>query len=280
MSNIGNELTDPKYNSTVLYIAPHPDDEVWAGGYISECVKKGCKVFVLLITHGSSGYSNPEQKDDIEDIRVKEMLQSQKILGFKLLDFYDYLSELGYSPENATVIDGKINPTNIYLKNGLIKVIREIKPTTILIPNEDDAHPDHRNIAIAAIDAIWRSERNSQLELGKPCTVQKIFQYEITNLLEDPTHLVDISGEAWENVKKTISAHKSQMERDQGYQLVLATRTLIRGFGISDHLEINKILSERQENKTDADKAIINYMASKKAKRAEALKATPLRKFW
>jgi LmbE family N-acetylglucosaminyl deacetylase len=280
MANVGNELTDPKYNPIVLYVAPHPDDEIWAGGYIFECIKKGCEVFVLLITHGSGGYSSPDQRDEIEDIRFKEMVQSQKILGFKLVNFYDYLSELDYSPENATAIDGKINPMNLYLKNGLVKVIRKIRPTTVLIPNKNDAHPDHRNAAEAVIDAIWRSERNFQLELGKPHTVPRVFQYEITNLLEDPTHLIDITGEPWENVKKTMAVHKSQIERDLGYQLVLNARTLIRGLGISGHLEINEILNEDKENKTDSDKAITNYIASKKAKRAEALKATPLRKFW
>lgn len=134
------------------------------------------------------------------------------------------------------------------------------------------------------MNASFRAERPSHPELGKPHRVDRLFQYEIMNLMEDPTHLIDITGEPWEKVKEALKCHKSQIERDLGYLVRISWRTLLRGAGISNATEINEVLNKLWENqlensnKFDADKALQDYIL--KAKRAEALKATGLPKFW
>ena len=132
MTNLGNELTDPKYNQDILYVVSHPDDEIWAAGYIAQSVENGCNVYTLLISRGEGGYADPHDKATIGDTRFEEMKKSQEILGFELLDFQDYLSELGYTSEQAGAIDGKISPNNDYFIKGMIKAIRDIKPDTVL----------------------------------------------------------------------------------------------------------------------------------------------------
>jgi LmbE family N-acetylglucosaminyl deacetylase len=280
MANFGNEITDPNHNQRVLYFAPHPDDEVWAGGTIYKCIKNGCNVDVLLLTHGSAGYGRLNQKNRIEDTRLREMKESQKVLGFNMLNFHDYLSAIGSSPEKASCIDGSIDERNSDLEKGIIKAVRDIKPTTVLIPYDNDTHRDHRNTHEAVLNAVWRSERPSRQELGEPHRVPRVFQYEITNLMNGPTHLIDITGEPWKKVKEALTCHKSQVEKDLGYNLILSTRTLVRGLGISEPTNINKVMSERIEDSKDADKILASYVLNPNAKRAEALKATELRKFW
>jgi len=129
---------------------------------------------------------------------------------------------------------------------------------------------------------LWRSERPSKLELGEPHRVNRVFQYEITNLMEDPTHLVDITKQ-WPKVKRALKCHRSQIERDSNYLVLLADRTLTRGRGITNPTDVNNGLDELwnkqlEELYLDADLAMKHYIDF--GKRAESLKAASLRKFW
>ena len=218
MVNLGTEITDSNHNQKVLYVAPHPDDEVWAGGTIYTCARNGCGVDVLLLTHGTAGYGRLDQKEGIEDRRLHEMKESQKILGFKLLDFQDFLSDINSSPEKASCIDGSIDERNVDFEKALVKAIRDVKPTTVLIPYEDDTHRDHRSAYEAVLNAIWRSERPSRPELGMPYSVPRTFQYEITNLMNGPTHLIDITGEPWAMVKKAMACPRVTGGKGSGLQ--------------------------------------------------------------
>ena len=285
MVNLGNEITDPEYSGTMLDFASHPDDEIWAGGTIAKANENGCNVSVLLVSRGEGGYKDASVKGKTGGTRLDEMKKSQKILGFELLEVRDYLHK-GCTAEQASAVDGKIDNNNNYLIEAMVEAIRKVRPDTVLVPYKGDIHVDHQNTYHAAMYSVWRAERPWKSELGRPHRTQRIFQYEITNVMEEPTHLVDITKQ-WGKVKEAMKCHESQILRDNNYLITLSDRTLTRGKGISDPMVVNQRLDdlwyrivdeELDITPYDADVALKHYIDF--GKRAEAFKAASLQKFW
>ena len=75
------------YRNNILFIAPHPDDEVLGcGGIMKKISNKGDNVFVLIITRGK-----PEKYSDERIIKVRnEALEAHKILGVTETRFFDF----------------------------------------------------------------------------------------------------------------------------------------------------------------------------------------------
>ena len=62
-----------KLGKTVAVISPHDDDGViGCGGLINELYKNKIDVHVIILTDGSLGYSDINQKSDIISTRKKE----------------------------------------------------------------------------------------------------------------------------------------------------------------------------------------------------------------
>lgn len=143
----------------ILGVAAHPDDlEFTSGGILSKFIKKGAKVYYVVLTDGSKGHLDHKfPTNKLIQLRQKEQLDAAKILGVSGITFLDY-------------IDGELENT-LEVRKQIVKAIRQIKPDTVItfdpsfVYDEHNGmvnHPDHRAAGQATLDAVFPFARNSR----------------------------------------------------------------------------------------------------------------------
>ena len=114
---------------TVLFIAPHPDDEVLgAGGTIARYSAEGKNVYVLIATKASPPLYTDK---DAESGRTEARAAHSK-LGVKETFFFDF---------PAAMLDQV--PCHVINKE-FCGIINHLRPHTIFIPHIGDIHNDHQ----------------------------------------------------------------------------------------------------------------------------------------
>ena len=117
----------------LLAIGPHPDDlEIGCAGSILKWKKKGFKIYLMVMTDGSSGGET--------EIRRKEQKRSAEILGAEEVLW-------GGFKDTDLEYQGKI------LVDTIENTLRKIKPAFVLVNHPEDTHQDHRSLAHATISA-------------------------------------------------------------------------------------------------------------------------------
>lgn len=111
-----------------LVIAPHPDDEVLgAGGTMARLADAGHDVFVAVVTTGRPPAFSPEMTARVQG----EARRAHDLLGVRKTFWLDqpaaHLFETPHTTLNAAI-------------GG---VVREVAPTTLVIPFIGDIHVDH-----------------------------------------------------------------------------------------------------------------------------------------
>jgi len=122
--------------STVLVVAPHPDDEtLGCGGTLLRHIAEGDQVHWLIMTTITTDAGFSQEK---VESRRKELHQVVNHYGFSSFHQADFIS---------TQLD-------IYPLSSLVgvasKYISEIKPDTLYLPYRNDVHSDHS----AVFDAV------------------------------------------------------------------------------------------------------------------------------
>ncbi len=114
----------------ILAISPHPDDEtLGCGGTILKDKDMGDKIYWLIITN--IDMKNGWDKDIIEK-RQKEIETVAEMYGFEKTFKLDYpAAKLDAIPIQEII-------------ESISKVIFEIKPEIIYLPNRSDVHTDHQ----------------------------------------------------------------------------------------------------------------------------------------
>jgi LmbE family N-acetylglucosaminyl deacetylase len=190
---------------TVLALVPHPDDaEFYAGGTIAKMSAEGSRVIIAVATDGSKG-SFALAGRELTEARAAEMEAACKILGAEspiMLGFTDF--ELDLLPP------GK-------LREVFIRLIRQYKPDVVITEDPfwlGEPHPDHRAVALAALEAINYASlprlHPEHLEKGlRPHFVTEKYYYS-----EESSRFnkyVDIST-TFEVKVAAMAAHTSQVE--------------------------------------------------------------------
>ncbi len=163
-------------------LAPHPDDEVLAAaGLMRRVQKEGGRVSVVYLTSGdafdlAAGSPLPSQeamrrlalRRMVEAWRGLEALglsrESAHFLGFPdqglfhLFTTHYYLAyESPYTGLKAVAYPGCYRPglpyTGKALEATLVELLKELKPTRILLPSPLDAHRDHQATAYFGMQA-------------------------------------------------------------------------------------------------------------------------------
>ncbi len=198
-----------------MTIQAHPDDQEFSvGGTLAKWAKAGCEIISVVITSGDSGSNDPAKdgshKQELADLREKEQLAANAILGVKETIFLRYP-------------DGELEPT-IQLRKDLTRLIRQFKPDTVLsgnpeawfYGNEYVNHPDHRAAAQAACTAVFPSAGSrlmftDLLAAGyEPHEVKKLYVHGT----EKPDTWVDISDTLDLKIK-ALQQHASQIPVDE-----------------------------------------------------------------
>lgn len=171
----------------VCVIAVHPDDEtLGCGGTILKHLKNGDEVHCAFVTDGDAG-----QQSIIGKLAAFYHFTSVKRLGFKELE----LADLSLN---------EIVPV-------LAKTLNEIKPNILYMPNQNDAHSDHRAVFEALI-ACTKLFRYPYLEKILMCEVisETDFNLNLPEHIFVQNYIVDISDE-WEQKKQAMEIFKDQL---------------------------------------------------------------------
>jgi N-acetylglucosamine malate deacetylase 1 len=181
-------------NVDVLAIGAHPDDlELACGGTLAKLVRQEKKVALCDLTQGELGTRGTKK------IRAKEALQAADILGV-------------VTRRNLSIPDGnvEVNKKNL-LK--IITLIRELRPSLLIIPYGVERHPDHVHTSELCREAWYYSglEKIKTRLYGKVQERHRPHHYfEFMQWMEfEPSFIIDISDTF--NLKmKSVRAHSSQ----------------------------------------------------------------------
>ena len=161
----------------VLVLAPHPDDEIFGcGGALAQHVADQTPLQVVILSDG--------QAQGIADMRRAESCAAAQVIGYGTPVFWG-LSDRHIHYSEALV-------------NKVIDVLWDNHLDLVYCPSPMELHPDHRQTALIAIEAIKRLGGNYRVAF-----------YEISAPLH-PNVLLDISAQA---AIKTAAAQcfKSQL---------------------------------------------------------------------
>ena len=149
--------------TSVLCIAPHPDDEILGcGGFLAKLAGTPCRIHVLILSRGECAQGIASL--DLAVTRAQESLHAAQVLGLPSPVFLDWADR------------------GIYYAEPLIELLQvtlaQIKPQYLLLPALSEPHPDHQSVALAGIAAAQRSQFPQTLlfyEVGAPLHPNTIF---------------------------------------------------------------------------------------------------------
>jgi N-acetylglucosamine malate deacetylase 1 len=183
----------------ILAVGPHPDDiEFGCAPILIKEVKKGNEAKMLVLSRGEAGSAGTPE------IREQEARKAAHLIGASI-DFLDFGGDchIEYSPENAFQIALEI---------------RKTKPDIVLAPHfQENQHPDHVAAAKLVRNACRFARYGGLAELKSlpPHRITNLFFYNITQHLQEPDIVIDISDlmEQWQAV---MDCHQTQVS-SKGY---------------------------------------------------------------
>jgi LmbE family N-acetylglucosaminyl deacetylase len=202
-------LEGPK---TLMAIMAHPDDiDFTSAGSIAKWCAEGWTVYYVLATSGDKGTHEDLSRQELAAMREQEQREAAAVLGVKDVFF------LGYP-------DGFLQATP-ELRGQIVRLLKKYQVDVVLTWDgfrRNFNHIDHRNIGIAARDAVYPAVRDhlyypEHLEEG-------LGAHQVNEMLlagaEDPDYVVDIS-DFIETKVDAILCHRSQVstrDRDEMLQ--------------------------------------------------------------
>jgi len=191
---------------TLAVVSPHDDDGIMGtGGLLCNLSQRKIKTYVLIMTDGSLGYSKIEQKNDIRQIRREEAKKAYKMLGAtpRFLDYPDMnLTEFRCWEKS----DGK---EGAYQKT--LRMLRNLKPETVLLPNPMDWHPDHKTAFDIGYSIAYLASTVAVIDFGEPIKLRHLASYKVWNGLK-ATHYFELSEETQKIKEKALLQFKSQAD--------------------------------------------------------------------
>jgi N-acetylglucosamine malate deacetylase 1 len=181
-------------NVDVLAIGAHPDDlELACGGILAKLVKQGYKVALADATRGELGTRGTKE------IRSREAEKAAAILG-------------ALTRRNLEIPDGNVEISRENVRK-VITLIRELRPSVLVIPHGVERHPDHAHTHqlckeawfYAGLRKLPTTLRGKKQEPHRPHHYFEFMQWHEF----PPTVIVDIS-ETFAIKMNAVRAHASQ----------------------------------------------------------------------
>jgi bacillithiol biosynthesis deacetylase BshB1 len=173
----------------LLAIAAHPDDvELTCGGTLLKAHAQGRKTGILDLTAGEMGTRGTPE------IRAKEASAAAKILK---------VSWRG----TINVPDSDVQPSRRH-KLALARVIRELRPRTVILPYWQARHPDHYHASTLGYEGCFLAGLKQLPLEGEPYRPFKIL-YCTSFEGMPPTFIVDITKQ-YLTRRRAIMAYRSQ----------------------------------------------------------------------
>lgn len=152
----------------LLIVAPHPDDEViGAGGLALAHTDRSARVVAAIVTDGAAGDFRGQGGDAYAALRRAESTEAAARLGGTEARF------LGFPDGGLRALDDAGDRS---LVRALEALMREDRFATIAFPSPFEVHPDHRAVALAALEAaetLGTTTRLLAYEIGEmmPCNL-------------------------------------------------------------------------------------------------------------
>jgi LmbE family N-acetylglucosaminyl deacetylase len=151
--------------NNIIVFAPHPDDETLAcGGTIIKKLEEGFDVYVVVMTDGrhshdvTLGLAEPSPQT-IAETRAIELREATRVLGVNSSN----LILLGFE-------DGKLREYVSEAREKTVRILHEVRPVEMYVPNRDDANEDHRT----TYEIVDGSAREAHLR-------SKTYEYSVWN---------------------------------------------------------------------------------------------------
>jgi len=165
-----------------VLVTPHPDDEVFMGGWARRLqVEEGWRVHVLSLTLGS--------REDRRAARRRELEAACEVLGWELevLD-WQKLDDADVFPKRVSVIAEKLH---------------ELKPARVFLPHPQDAHPTH--------EAASRLTEAALAMLNEP---PEAFYTEYWQPMSAPDTVISIDEQTLAELLLALCQHRGEVERN------------------------------------------------------------------
>jgi LmbE family N-acetylglucosaminyl deacetylase len=182
----------------ILAIGAHQDDpDIGCGGSLILHADAGDDVTIVYATDGAAG-SAEIPKDQLAPLRRAEAEHSAAVLGAKRLIFLPFS-------------DGQLAYAGYDLVTKLGRIVRSERPEIVYTHHPGDAHPDHRALATATLDACRRASTPYFQEMGEGRhTVTEIRLYEVWTPLQEYRRAIDVSA-AIDRKTEAIRQHRTQL---------------------------------------------------------------------
>jgi len=162
----------------VAIFGAHDDDPLLGAGYaMSAVMENGADIYAVIFCQGDCGYSVPEQKNTIVDIRRKENENALMRFGLKKENIirFEYPDFSLWQFKGKQLINGEDG-----LFKKMLEFIRNNKITRVLIPNGYREHTDHTAVFETCMYDIVQCGDSVLSDLGKePQHVKTYLQYSV-----------------------------------------------------------------------------------------------------
>ena len=187
--------TSPLPQAPWLVFAPHADDETYGmAGSLLKASEEEIQTHLVVMTDGALGGS----KEDLVDVRKKEVLEAARILGIDSIDSWQ-------EPDRGLALSDE-------LVNKIAQKIREVGAVSVFFPGPLELHPDHRNTALL----VWAAVQKRSSE-GISVNA---YSYEIG--VQNPVNLfIDITAQR-PRKEQAMTVYGSQNEENNYEELVLS----------------------------------------------------------
>lgn len=163
----------------VLVIGAHLDDSVIAlGGILRKIVNAGGDVSVVCFGHSDEDFADIADKDTAAERITAQAVEAHKVLGVSSFECFHY-------PDYAVQASRETYRL-------CIESIRKYEPE-IIFAHSWNEYFQHREMARLSSDAWWQAGWHCSADLGPPWFARALYHFEVIQLLNEPSDIVDIS---------------------------------------------------------------------------------------
>jgi|SRR5581483_11344181 len=236
---------------TLMAIMAHPDDiDFTSAGTIAKFCAEGWTVYYVLVTSGDKGTHEDLTRQELAAMREQEQREAAAVLGVKEVIF------LGYP-------DGWVQATP-ELRGQIVRLLRKYKVDVVLTwdgfrPGFN--HVDHRNVGIAARDAVYPAVRDHLYY--EELMAEGLEAHRVNDMLlagsDSPDYFVDITRFIEKKVD-AILCHRSQVATRDREEMLKRQKRQGKRPGRRGNFEAFKRVHiarpPRQEQRTEAPAAV------------------------
>lgn len=173
----------------LLVFGPHPDDiEIGVGGSVAKHAALGWRVGLCDLTAGEMGSNGTAEERLAEAEEARVVLGAAWRTNLRLPD-----RAFGADPQHM---------------RAAAEVIRQARPTRVLVPYWSDRHPDHGAASRMLTEAVFNSGLRRYAAGGEPWKPDTVSYYFINDSVA-PSYVIDVSAQ-YGTKRRALACHATQ----------------------------------------------------------------------